>query len=95
MDFDLIVRLEKGGYKGIYFESPPVVKMEGSGKSQSQEFNSIMECFNSLKENHCLTLDNISGIFLRIILYFLRRFIFFTGGKRAMKILKERKYKRV
>ena len=51
MDFDFILRTEKNGFKGVYLNIPPVVKMEGSGKSQSKEWKAIKECYRSLKNN--------------------------------------------
>ena len=93
MDFDFIVRMEKKGYKGYYYDSSPVVKMEGTGKSQSKEFKAIIECFRSLCENHSLTLKNIWGMKVRFIFYILRQLALYTGGKRLMKILKKKKYK--
>jgi GT2 family glycosyltransferase len=94
MDFDFIVRMEKKGYRGFYFDSSPVVKMEGTGKSQTKEFKAIMECFNSLRENHSLSFKNIVGIKVRFILFLLRRLALCTGGKRLMKILKQKKYRK-
>lgn len=93
MDFDFIVRMEKKRYRGFYFDSSPVVKMEGTGKSQSKEFKAIMECFTSLRENHSLTIKNIVGLKVRFILFLLRRLALYTGGKRLMKILKQKKYR--
>jgi GT2 family glycosyltransferase len=95
MDFDFIVRITKSGYKGYFYDSSPVVKMEGTGKSQSKEFKSIRECFNSLRENHMLSIENIWGIKVRVFLYFMRKLVLLTGGKGLMKILKQRKYKSI
>jgi glycosyltransferase len=92
MDFDFIVRMEKQGYKGFYYDISPVVKMEGTGKSQSKEFKSIMECFTSLRENHSLSIKNILGIKVRFILYILRQAALYTGGKQLLKFLKQKKY---
>ena len=92
MDFDFIVRMMKNGYNGFYYDSSPVVKMEGTGKSQTQEFKSIIECFVSLHENHCLSIKNIWGIKVRSIFYILRQLALFTGGKRLLKMIKQKKY---
>jgi len=93
MDFDFVVRMEKKHLKGFYYDKQPVVMMEGSGKSHSKEYKSIMECFYSLRENHSITLSNIIGLKIRFILYFLRQLILLSGGKHLLKSLKRNKYK--
>lgn len=92
MDFDFMVRMEKKGYKGFYYEKGPVVKMEGTGKSQSKEFKASKECFNSLRENHAFSIKNIIGFKVRCLLYMLRWMALHAGGTRILKIFKQQKY---
>jgi glycosyltransferase involved in cell wall biosynthesis len=93
MDFDFILRMDMKGFKGVYLDLPPVVKMEGSGKSQAKEWQAIKECYRSLKVNDSLNRENIAGLAQRISLFFLRKTVMIVGGKRVMKVFKKMKYR--
>ncbi len=92
MDFDLVVRMSKQNIKGFYINEKAAVKMEGKGKSSAEEFKAIKECFRSLKENNLLTIKNLIGLKIRILLYFGRQFMVILGGKKILRSLKRIKY---
>ena len=92
MDFDFIVRLEKKGLKGLYIDGDPVVKMDGEGRSHTEEFSAIRECMRSLKENKYLTFRNTLGLTTRLFLFAGRKLLLISGGKKILSKLKKRKY---
>lgn len=92
MDFDFIVRLEKKGCKGFYVNDKAVVKMEGTGRSVEQEFEGIKECYKSLKRNDFLNLKNSVGMTVRIILFFMRKFMILFGMGGVLRNLKRKKH---
>lgn len=79
MDFDLIVKMEKAGLKGFYFDGIFPVKMEGSGKSVKQEYLAIKECFRILKENRYLNLRTVTGFGVRYFFFMIRKFMGMAG----------------
>jgi len=92
MDFDFLVRMEKHGLKGYYINSDPVVKMEGTGKSQTLEYIAIKECIKSLKANDYLTTENLLGLSKRLSLFFFRKLLITIGGKKILGLFKRLKY---
>jgi len=92
MDFDFIVRLEQKGYKGFYLKDAAAVKMEGTGRSIEQELDAIKECYKSLKQNDSLNLENVFGITVRVVLFFLRKLMVLIGLGGLLRNLKEKKH---
>jgi len=92
MDFDLVVRMKKKGFKGYYLDTSPVVQMEGKGKSHTSEFLAIKECIGCLRNNNYITPGNIAGVAVRLSLFLIRKIVLKLGGKKAMRILKRLKY---
>ena len=92
MDFDFIVRMIKKGYRGNYVDGKAVVRMEGTGKSASQEKEAIEECYRSLKENIFLTLTNRTGYFIRKSFYAGRKLMEALGLKNFLGKLKREKH---
>lgn len=94
MDFDFIVRLEQKGYKGFYLKDIAAVKMEGTGRSIEQEFDAIKECYKSLKQNDSLNLENVFGMMVRVVLFFLRKLMVLIGLGGFLRNLKKKKHSR-
>ena len=92
MDYDFILRMEKGGFVGFYLDSSPVVQMGGMGISHTSEYSGIKECARSLQENNYLTIKNIWGLSVRVILFFCRQVFLIIGGKSFLRKLKWMKY---
>jgi GT2 family glycosyltransferase len=92
MDFDFVVRLIQKGCKGKYINEKAVVKMEGTGISIAREWDSIKECYASLKQNKFLNLKNSSGLIVRITLYFLRMLLVTFGLDAVLRKLKMKKH---
>jgi GT2 family glycosyltransferase len=94
MDFDWIVRLEKEGFKGYYMDQDAPVRMDGSGKSVSQEGEAIKECYKILKDNNYMNFKNTTGFILRYFLYLERRFMNSVGLDSLLISLKKIKHSR-
>jgi glycosyltransferase involved in cell wall biosynthesis len=94
MDFDFVVRLVKGGYKGHYISDKPVVKMEGTGISVKRELDSIKECYKSLKRNNFLNIQNFFWMMIRVVLFLLRKLMIILGADSLLRILKKKKHSR-
>lgn len=92
MDYDWVVRIERHGAKGYYFNEEPVVKMDGRGKSAEQEYSAIKECIKSLKNNNYLNIKTVPGLITRVVFYFLRRFMILIGVGSLLGKLKRIKY---
>lgn len=92
MDFDFVVRLIKNGYKGYYVKDRYVVKMEGAGRSVQREFEAIIECYNSLKQNNILNLKNSLGLTVRITLFLMRKILVVFGLESILRRLKMKKH---
>jgi glycosyltransferase involved in cell wall biosynthesis len=92
MDFDFIVRLEQKGYKGFYLKDTTAVKMEGIGRSVEREFDAIKECYKSLKQNDFLNLENYFGMMVRVVMFFLRKFMVLIGLGGLLRNLKKKKH---
>lgn len=93
MDFDWVVRLQKSGFKGKYFNGEPVVVMDGTGTSIIDESIGIQECYHSLKEHQYITIPIAAGLIVRVILFLLRKLLIVTGAGRLLGALKRMKYK--
>lgn len=92
MDFDLVVRMEKKGYKGFYIDEGATVKMDGKGISVSEEGNSIRECFKILRSENYFNISNTIGYIIRISLFSVRKLLELTGSKILLKKLKQIKH---
>ncbi|HQF41476.1 MAG TPA: glycosyltransferase [Ignavibacteriaceae bacterium] len=92
MDFDLVVRMEKKGYKGFYIDEGATVKMDGKGISVSEESNSIRECFKILRSENYFNISNTIGYIIRISLFSARKLLELTGSKILLKKLKQIKH---
>jgi glycosyltransferase involved in cell wall biosynthesis len=94
MDYDWVVRLEKEGFKGYHMDQEAPVRMDGSGKSVTEEGEAIKECYRILRENGYLNLKNRTGFFIRYFFYFGRRFLSVVGLNRLLISLKKSKHSR-
>ncbi len=65
MDYDYVIRLQKLGARGYYFNAAPTIHMDGQGISATQENKSLAECYTSMKKNDVLNLQNRAGFALR------------------------------
>jgi hypothetical protein len=92
MDYDWIVRLEKNNITGFYSDSCPVVKMDGTGKSASDEISAIKECYYSLKNNNYLNTTVLANYLIRLIFFSGRKILEKIGLKKIIVLLKKRKY---
>lgn len=88
MDYDFVIRMEKNNCKGYYLNDGAVVKMDGKGVSVNKERDSIMECFEILKDENYLNFRNLIGYLIRYSLYLIRKFLSFIGAKRIVKKIK-------
>lgn len=91
MDFDFIVRLEKAKLKGYYFKESFPVRMEGTGRSISNEAEALRECFSILRDNNLLDLKNFFGYTQRYLLFLGRKLLKASGQDELL--LKLKKYK--
>jgi glycosyltransferase involved in cell wall biosynthesis len=92
MDYDLIIRMQKAGLKGFYFNEMFPVQMEGTGKSVKQESAALKECFKILKENDCLNAVNISGFGVRYFLFIMRKLLSAIGLNSLLLKMKKIKH---
>lgn len=91
-DFDFVLRLIQKGFIGHYIPYISTV-MDGSGVSIKHEWDSIKECYSSLRKNSSLT-PIISMTFIeRVLFFWLRKVFNLTGLSFFYKALKRLKYK--
>jgi glycosyltransferase len=92
MDYEFTVRLEKHGLKGYYFNSDPVVQMNGKGVSIIKESESIRESYQSLKQNNFLNLSRLSNLGIRLVLFYLRMLMYKIKADKLLGVMKRIKY---
>lgn len=93
MDFDFICRMEKIHLQGVYIDGPPVVLMDGSGVSATQEEKALQECFKSLKEHELINGKNLLGFVRRSFFYKSRKALLSIGAQDVLIKMKKLKYK--
>ena len=92
MDYDLAVRMEKLGMKGLYLDDSPVIKMDGKGVSNTRELKTMMEAIGSLWENNYFNFAIISNLFVRIVLFIMRKLAIKIGAESLYIKLMKLKY---
>lgn len=93
MDFEFVLRLLKNNFKSMYINSPPVVEMDGRGKSVVNEFTAIKECKRALIGNDFYSLQTKMNLFIRLGLYFFRILLIKTGASKLLGVLKRLKHR--
>lgn len=93
MDFDLIVRIEKAGFRGYYDKERFPIKMKGAGKSISKEGEALRECFAILQANRVLNVQNFLGYCKRYVLFLGRKLLNALGLNHLLLELKKRKHR--
>jgi len=75
MDFDFVCKMEKANMKGKYLDGFPVVLMDGSGVSATQEQKALKECLDSLKTHGLYNAVSAKDFYLRMIKLQIRLFL--------------------
>jgi glycosyltransferase involved in cell wall biosynthesis len=92
MDFDFVVRLLVGGYRGVYYPHS-TVKMDGCGISTQREYQGIQECKKSLMQHG----EFVGAVRLdyeaRVRNYRLRKGVHTIFGNTILKAFKKLKKK--
>lgn len=94
MDYDFTVRMYKASVKGQHFPIASV-KMDGNGVSSNKEWESIKQCFKSLRQHNSLNAATFFGLLQRIIMLASRKIILTLFGKKLLAKLKSKKYKQI
>lgn len=94
MDYDLAIRMEKLGMKGLYLADSPVIKMDGKGVSNTRELKTLLEAVDSLWENEHLNFSIIFNLLIRIARFILRKISVHVGAKGLYIKLMKLKYKK-
>lgn len=78
MDYEFVCRMQNAKLEGAYY-GQPVVLMDGTGVSTTNEGRSLLECKNALIENDLWTLRNRFSFYERTVRYSVRRALLAAG----------------
>lgn len=78
MDYEFVCRMKNANLDGVYY-GQPVVLMDGTGVSATNESRSLTECRNALIANDLWTFSNRFFFYKRRLLYSLRRALLAAG----------------
>ncbi|MGR3179731.1 MAG: glycosyltransferase [Candidatus Anammoxibacter sp.] len=88
MDFDIVCRMHKLGFKGYYWSDSPVVVMDGTGITSTNEVKGIIESFHILKNNDLLNCKNSVELVIRYSFYLIRMVLIKLGLSKYLTKLK-------
>lgn len=88
MDFDFVCRMEKHKMKGLYIDQAPVVLMDGTGISATQEPRALIECKESLKSHGLYNFTNAKDLLVRKVKLQFRLFLLNNFPSLLIKIKK-------
>jgi glycosyltransferase involved in cell wall biosynthesis len=91
MDYDFVVRMEKRGVKGFYFQDEPTILMDGKGVSFTQEEKGIAECKRSLISHGLYDFNNQLSLTQRFTFYKGRMLLSKVGLLGVVKMIKKLK----
>lgn len=92
MDFDLILRMNKLGSKGKYYERATVL-MDGTGVSSKNDLKVLRENYNVLKSNGFLTASILLRLSISLALVFVKRTLTCFRLLRILHFLKQNRHK--
>jgi len=87
MDYELMCRMSKRGYRGIYFPGRSVL-MDGTGISKQKPFKGHIELGRALLKNHLFQIENIICYSYRTLKLCIKYTFYFLGLGSAYELFK-------